>query len=204
MNQEKEKGGIRGIVIGITGTFLSGKDTVADMIREDFSFKEHHTFSDQIRKEATKIGMTHERENLYILGNEIRKNFGAGELGRRVIGDIKTDRVLVTGFRNPAEIEVFKQVSAEKNLYFYLIGVDAPIRIRYERSLQRGRAEEDKKSFESFKKIDDNELYGGETKQENEMFISKCLEMSDFLIMNDSSFENLKEKTIEIVNQILN
>lgn len=190
------------VVIGITGTNLSGKDTVAEIIKRDFGFSEHYGFSDEVRIEATQKGLSHERENLQLIGNEIRNIFGPGEFGNRIISKIKGYKTLVTGFRNPAEVEVFRDKAKSGIFDFYLIGVDAPLEIRYKRSQTRGRSGENDKNFEEFKKIDEIEMYGGIKKGLNEMYISDCLKMADYLIINDSTLKSLQEKTESVMKKI--
>ncbi len=191
--------GDRKLIIGLTGTNSSGKDTVADYLVKEKGFENHYSFSGEIKIEAAKRHLDYSRETLHKLGNEMRGKFGPNYWGNVILSKLQGDRVLITGIRNPAEAEVFKKNSSS----FILIGVDAPVESRYKWSQSRARDGEHTQTFEEFKKIDDAELYGGETKKENEMFTAKCLKMADYLIINDGTLEDLKKKTDKILLELI-
>ncbi|HBM45908.1 MAG: hypothetical protein UT05_C0001G0116 [Parcubacteria group bacterium GW2011_GWF2_38_76] len=182
-------------IIGITGTNASGKDTVADYLRDKHDFK-NYSLSDEIRLEASRRGISHERENLRKLGNEIREKFAPNELAvratKRILED-KEGKVIVTSIRNPAEIEYLKN----NFLNFKLIYVDAPVEMRYERSKARGRVG-DGVNLDDFSVAEAKELEGGKTGQQ----LVACSKLADFSIMNDGSLEKLFEEAENILTKI--
>lgn len=182
-------------ILGVTGTNASGKDTVADYLKDKYGFK-NYSLSDEIRFEATQRGMSHERENLRTIGNELREKFAPNELAARASKRIKDDganKAVITSIRNPAEIEFLKNNFTG----FKLIYADAPVELRYERSRGRGRVGDDV-SLDDFRAAETKELEGGKTGQQ----LLKCQELADFEIINDGTLEKLFEETEKVLSQI--
>ncbi|MEK7071052.1 MAG: hypothetical protein AAB966_04550, partial [Patescibacteria group bacterium] len=111
----------KSIIIGVTGTHASGKDTVAEYICKKYNTTNYST-SEEIGYELTTRGMDHSRPNKFTVANEIRETLGTGELAKRALIRVKEDIAVVSALRNIGEIEYLKQ-----NSNFYLIAVDAPI-----------------------------------------------------------------------------
>ncbi|HRY62690.1 MAG TPA: AAA family ATPase [Candidatus Paceibacterota bacterium] len=182
-------------VIGITGTNASGKDTAADYLKDKYGFK-NYSLSDEIRFEATQRGLPHERENLRLIGNELREKFAPNELAVRATRRITAsgdNKVVVTSIRNPAEAEYLKNNFPG----FKLIYVDAPVEMRHERSRARGRVG-DGVNLDDFRAAEAKELEGGKTGQQ----LLKCQDMADFEIINDGTLEKLFEKIEKVLSQI--
>lgn len=182
-------------ILGVTGTNASGKDTVADYLRDKYGFK-NYSLSDEIRIETAKRGLSSERENLRTIGNELREKFGPNELAVRAtkrITDDGIEKVIITSIRNPAEIEYLKNNFSG----FKLIYVDAPVKLRYERSLARGRVG-DGVNLDDFKAAEAKELDGGKTGQQ----LIACSKLADFSITNDGTLEKLFEETEKIFKKL--
>ena len=179
------------IVIGITGTHGSGKDTAAEKICRRYKTKDYST-STEIGYELTERGMDHSRPNKVVVANELREKFGAGELARRSLSRATEEIIVISAIRNVGEIEYLREHSN-----FFLISVDAPIELRYERVSKRERFG-DGKTFEEFKAGEDRERDAGPTSQQ----LFPCMALADFSIVNDSDLENLNrqiEKAVDIV-----
>lgn len=179
------------MIIGVAGTFGSGKDTVARLI-ESQGF-EHFSTADILRAETRKMGRTIERESLRQTGNELRAKFGSSFLAEKALKMATQNNVLISGIRSRGEIDFIKDHTES-----FLIFVDAPIEIRYERVSDRGRNLEDKTGFEEFKQSEAKELQGNSHSQD----ISYCRDMADFVIQNDGSIDQLKDKIEEILTKI--
>jgi dephospho-CoA kinase len=177
------------MIIGLTGTNGAGKGSIGKYLQmKGFAY---HSLSDIIREEADKRGLEKTRDNMRVLGNELREE-GENILAVKTIEKIRKnneENTAVDSIRNPAEIEEFR-----KQKDFVLIAVDAPISTRYERIKPRKRPE-DQVDFETFRTQEEAEIAGGKGKQQ----IKKCMEMADFHIMNDSSKEKLNQKVDEIL-----
>ncbi len=182
------------IIIGVTGTHASGKDTVADYICKKYELKSYST-SDEIRYEASRLNMDHSRANLFVLANQIREHLGSGELAKRALNRVQLDEnmALITSIRNIGEIEYLK-----KHSNFYLISVDGPISIRFERAAKRERMG-DGKTLEDFRMAEEKEMYANGAGQQ----LTPCMKMADYFIINDGTLEKLNERTDEVMKAIL-
>jgi dephospho-CoA kinase len=120
------------LVIGLTGPNAAGKGEVASYLeRKGFRI---HSLSDIVREAAAASGLSAEREHLIRIGNELRRDAGAGILAQRILPRLG-DRDVVDSIRNPAEVAVLRSVPG-----FVLVGVRAPAELRFQRSLGRARA----------------------------------------------------------------
>jgi dephospho-CoA kinase len=179
------------MIIGLTGKNGSGKTEICKYL-ESKGFK-YYSLSDILREELTKRGQEITRENLIKLGNELREKFGAGILAVKLLEKIGKGNYCIDSIRNPKEIEEFR-----KRKDFFLVGVEASIELRYQR-IQKRQREEDKISFEEFKRLEELENSNSDFGQQ----IDKCMEMADIIINNDGTIEELYEKVNYLVEYIL-
>lgn len=180
------------MIIGVTGSGGSGKDTIAEYLqKKGFS---RYSCSDIIREKCAKEGLETTRENLIRVGNELRKKFGNGYLAGEILKKIKNDKPensVVVSIRHPGEVEILKLDSG-----FKMIMIDAPLEIRYARTQDRNQNRpEDKDSFEKFKEHEEKERTGTGIGQQ----LNLVAKMADDIIINDGSFEDLYKKTEEIM-----
>ena len=167
--------------IGLTGTNAAGKGETAEFFQEHgFSY---YSLSDLIRKELQKRGLEECRDTLIRTGNDLRTKYGADILAKRIMQEVG-EKAVIDSIRNTAEVEFFK---TQEN--FVLLAIDAPVEMRYQRSKNRGR-KESASSLEEFIQVENKELLGSETRQQ----LKKCIEMADFLIINDGTIEDLHRK----------
>ena len=167
--------------VGLTGTNASGKGVTAAFFQEHgFSY---FSLSDLIRKEIRKRSWEESRDNLIVAGNELRLKYGADILAKWVMQEVG-EKAVIDSIRNVKEVTFLK---TQKN--FILLAIDAPIEIRYERSKKRGR-NESASSLKEFIQKENQELSGSETQQQ----IKKCMQLADFLIINDGTLEDLYRK----------
>ena len=179
------------MIIGLTGTFAAGKDTVAEYLGEK-GF-EHYSCGDQIREIAAERGLEPTRDVLRELGNELRDTKGSEFLARRIIEQkAKTDKVAISGIRQPGEIKYLRGLGK-----FYLIAVDAPVEIRFERMSERSR-EGDPKTLEE---MVDKERQEMESASPNAQKIHECMELADALVINDGNREQLDRKVDEVLKK---
>jgi len=192
------------LIIGLSGTNLSGKGTVREIIEK--SFKTHSTsLSDILREDLKQKGIEPTRDALIAYGNELRKNKGSDILARRTSEKLEKqaqaqdfDIALFDSVRNITEIEFLKKRYGGR---FKFLFVDAPVEIRYKRSLSRARAGEHQTSFEQFKKIDDIE--SGKTGEAHVQQLVKCKEAADIVIINKGTTEELEEKVVSVLKEYL-
>jgi len=86
-----------------------------------------------IRDEAARRDLPPDREHLIRLGNELREAAGPGALAKGLLHKLGS-RAVIDSIRNPAEVRVLRSLPR-----FYLLGIRAPVELRLERSLKRGR-----------------------------------------------------------------
>ena len=182
------------MIIGITGTNSSGKDTVAAILKE-VGF-ESFSCSDAIREELKKLDFLESRENLIALGNELRETLGMGIWAKkclRLIIRYASTKATVSSIRHPAEIEELRKASD-----FVLLAVDAPPKLRYIRKQARAR-EGDLAPYAEFLASESKEMGGSGANQQ----IHKCMGQADYTITNDGTEEELKGKVLRVLDKIL-
>ena len=182
------------MIIGLTGPIASGKSVLANMLVER-GF-ERLTLSEEVREEAKKKGLAIERKILQDLGNEMRAKYGNGYWAKRVLErTIEGNNYVIEGIRNPGEVEELR-----KSRNFVLIGVDAPVERRWEWISKRGK-DSDPKSVEGIRAIDARDRGEGEGMHGQQ--VDRCFEMSDSIILNNTTLDDLREKASEIVEQLI-
>lgn len=176
--------------IGLTGLNASGKGTVAQyLIDKGYTY---YSLSDIVREEATALGRDHSRENLIYVGNKLRKEHGPAVLAQRVAKKIEGARgrvpvrvrAVIDSIRNLAEINELRKLPG-----FVLIGVDAPVELRFERAKARGRVGFEK-SLQEFIAVEQKENSEDPNKQQ----LFECLKMADKIVTNDGSILDLRKK----------
>ncbi|MCZ6671097.1 MAG: hypothetical protein O6947_08715 [Acidobacteria bacterium] len=164
-----------GIFIGLTGLNASGKGEAVSLLIQ-LGFRSH-SLSDVVRGEATLLGRDHSRDNLIEIGNRLRSSEGFGVLARRILPTLK-DKDVIDSIRHPEEVAVLRELDR-----FLLLGIDAPIELRFERSRLRGRGG-DATTLEAFRRMEERELGGPESESQQ---LLECLRLADTRIRNDAT-----------------
>jgi dephospho-CoA kinase len=169
------------MVVGLTGPNAAGKGEVAAHLR-DLGFA-IHSLSDVVREEAARLGFPPEREHLIRIGNDLRRSGGPGILAERILSRIAS-RDVVDSIRNPAEVAALRSLPG-----FFLLGVDAPARLRFERSISRSRPG-DPRTFEAFEERERQENSSNPDAQQ----LLATLRLADKVITNDGTLEALQRE----------
>ena len=183
------------MIIGLTGSLAAGKEVVSDFFKEKGFI--YFSLSNEVRQVAKERGIELTRKNLQDIGNELRETKGIGVLAKRVLNKIKTNKssnFIIDGIRNPAEIDILKELNN-----FFLIAVDAPKEIRFERFVKRDR-ESDPKTWDGFLKVDARDK--GEGESETGQGVGRCMERADFTLSNNGTLEEIQNKISELYNKI--
>ena len=180
------------IIIGVSGPFASGKDTVAEHIESKFGFESIST-SDVLRQKIRELKLEPNRENMNKYGVKFRKLYGPGFLVSEALKKAEKKRILITGLRSPAEVDILHQAGGK------LIEVFSDIDTRWQRLYERGRAG-DFANFEEFKELEKRESFNSNP---NFPSTKEVAEKSDYLINNDSSLDELRNRTDEIIIGLL-
>lgn len=182
------------IIIGITGTLGAGKGTIVDYLVNKKDFR-HFSARDFLVKEIEKRGLENNRDNMVIVGNELRaKNspsFIADELFKRALKE--NDNCIIESLRTVGEIE-----SLRKKGNFVLLAVDADQKTRYKRIIKR-KSSKDNVSFEKFLTDEKREMESSDLNKQN---LKRCIEMADFVIDNNGKLEELNFKLEKILKII--
>jgi len=205
------------LYIGLSGPMLGGKGTVREVIESKYKTYSL-SLSDIVREETRKRGLELIRDNLVNVADDLRYKHGPGILAELAIKKVISlgkeaenyEIILFDSIRNPFEVKEFRQTLKK---HFFLIYVDAPLEIRYERLKKRRREGEEILSFEEFKKKSEEEFLGREDRKivEEEsdhpevldygVNLSECLKRANAIIINDKSREELEKQVISLIEK---
>lgn len=170
-------------LIGIAGSFASGKDTVAHRLVEDFGFT-HVSTGDMVREISLRERDSIERYVLHEVADKHRKQDGAGVFVRHAL--TKPRPLVITGIRALGEAKELKAHGGT------LLFIDAPVEVRYERMKARLRDAETELSLEQFHRNEEKEWHAGETdadfnlrdiKAMADVTIDNTLPVDDFIVI---------------------
>ena len=183
------------IIIGITGTLGAGKGTIVEYLVKEKGFA-HFSVRNYLSNVIRSLGMEVNRDTMVVTANDLRSKNGPAFIIEELYRKASETRhnCIIESIRTPGEIEKLRK---KKN--FFLLAVDADIEIRYDRIRMRG-SETDNVSFETFRQNEVREMYSDDPNKQN---LSECIRQADFIIHNNGSVEQLKQKTEEILKKIL-
>ncbi len=174
------------MIIGLAGPNASGKGEAAALLAErGYSC---HSLSDIVREAAKAQGLPPEREHLIRIGQELRREGGAGVLAERILERLG-ERAVVDSIRAPAEVEVLR-----RRPDFRLLAVDAPVALRFERAMERGRAG-DATTLEAFHAQEARENSDDPAAQQ----VMRAIALADERVLNDASREELHARILAVV-----
>lgn len=184
------------MIIGLTGKNASGKGEVANYLKlKGFIY---YSLSDVIREEATKRGLEHSRDNLINLGNELREKFGSNYLAQQINEKIKNQlsnskqNFVIDSIRSP-----FEAKELMKNKGFTLVGIDAPIEMRFQRLLERNRLG-DAKTLDEFREQEERENLKSDTNQQ----LDATFGMVQEIILNNGTLNELYTKIDDLLRHL--
>ena len=135
-------------IIGVSGTNGSGKDTVGELLRDDFGWL-LVAVSDLMREEAKKRNLPPEREVLREISAEWRRKYELGVWFEKAVEKYNKSKkkysgLVITNARNPGEADYIHKLGGK------VVWVDANPKVRFERVTKRARDAESQKDFEHF------------------------------------------------------
>ncbi|MDR1721102.1 MAG: AAA family ATPase [Endomicrobium sp.] len=165
------------MIIGLTGSYCSGKDAIAKYICEKYGYI-HYSLSDIIREMMGKTNTELVRENLIIFGTKLREKSGNGILAKKVLEKINANgKYCITSIRHPDEVGELR-----RRKDFILINVNAPQLVRFKRMQKRKRLG-DPNTLEKFIELENKELQTEGSGQQ----LKKTADMADINFVNDSN-----------------
>jgi len=179
-------------VIAFVGLPLSGKSTAAK-VAEEMGLPVV-CMGDVVREEAKKRGLPLTDDVLGSVAQELREKEGMDAIAKRCIPVIREKGmdvgvVVVDGIRGMAEVERFRK---EFGNDFILIAIEAPLELRFQRALKRGRSD-DVKSIEELRKRDERELSWN---------LGEAMKSADIVVENNSGLEEFKDKIKGILTEL--
>lgn len=179
----------RRLIIGLTGPNAAGKGEVASrLIALGFAY---HSLSDVLREELESSGIAPTRENLIAKGNALRAAHGPGVLAERVRGRLGA-RDIVDSIRNPSEVAALRQERG-----FVLVGIDAPLELRFRRACERARPG-DALTFEEFRSKEARE----NSPDPREQQLSRTWSLADHVLTNAGSIDDLSGAVSDLLRKL--
>ncbi|MFX1303830.1 MAG: AAA family ATPase [Promethearchaeota archaeon] len=176
-------------ILAIVGLPGSGKTTAIEAIK-DLGLVV--TMGDIIRNEAKNRNLEPSGKNIGKIAKELRKKRGPAIIAEMCVDTIKNlkneEVIFVDGIRSLSEVNTFR-----KFWKFPIIAILVDEEKRFNRLFKRGRSD-DPKNLDDLKERDKREIQFG---------LDEVIKNADYTIMNDSTIEDFKIKTREIVLNII-
>ena len=185
------------MIIGVCGSVAAGKETLTSYFRErGFVYFETRQI---ITEELKKLGRELSRKNMQDWADEQREKYGVEAIMKimleRAMQD-PTKNYMFDSLRNDGEAVFLRKVCND----FILIGVDAPLEIRFKRAVARAKSS-DPVIWEEFVKMNERDL--NDTSNPLGQQTQKLLDMADFKIINDKDLESSMKRVEEIFNKLV-
>ncbi|MEI6123279.1 MAG: AAA family ATPase [Bacteroidota bacterium] len=182
------------IIIGITGTLGAGKGTIVDYLVRNHGFV-HFSVREYLVKEITLRGLRVNRDNMVLVANELRAAHYPSYIVEQLYNiALQNQRsCVIESIRTPGEAEMLKTKGN-----FYLFAVDADAELRYHRISLRA-SETDHVSFDTFIENEKREMTSEDPNKQN---LKKCIEMADYVLLNNGCIDDLYNELIVVLNKI--
>lgn len=178
------------IIIGLVGETGSGKDTVANYIKEKYGVKLMR-FADPLNDTLRIYFNEISKQDQQWLAMEFRKRFGGDILGKALRRKIENSEGLVSvnGLRMPEDYDFVKSFSPS-----FVIYITANQKLRWQRVIGRGEKSDDNATFDKFQEIE---------KAATEAHIPEIGARADFEIKNEKDLAYLLAETDKIMTKII-
>jgi len=168
-------------IIAFTGLAQSGKDTAARYVSSKYGYKWFDFSRDALEDELRRRLQPVTKENMSALGDELRAKYGADALAQKLVDKIRksrTENIVVSGVRSPAEAEYLKE-NAEN---FILVRIAADPKKRVARSGNSNILDRDARDISN-------------------KGLLQVLELADITIENNGTVDELYRKIDEVITR---
>ncbi len=173
------------ILVGMPG---SGKDIfVQEATKANFN---HIRMGDMVRLFAKEANIDSGDTSIGTFATGQRAEFGPEIWAKRTLEKMPQGNILIDGSRSLAEINHFKSALGND---LKIIGINAPIQMRFERLTARGR-DDDPSAYEEFQTRDNRELSWG---------LGEALENAEIIMTNDGTLEEFRDKCQSMIKDIM-
>jgi dephospho-CoA kinase len=176
-------------IIGLSGTFASGKDTLAHYLSDHYHYL-HISQGDILRRVAMERYGSMERPILHKLGTELRLQQvdlltikALEEYRAKVAAGEPYTGVIISGIRSLGEAKAVKKAGG------IMLFVDAPVAMRYQRMVSRQRDSESAISLDEFKAREATEM-SSETNDDASFNVLGVRDMADCVIDNQLDLDS--------------
>lgn len=171
--------------IGLTGTFGAGKGVVTEYLKEK-GFA-HYSSSKLLGELVEKEGNPRTRNFLGPMATRLQQEYPGG-----VVEKNYREKYLLEQPESAVFEAIHRQSEANflKSVGGFIIGVDAELETRYERTRLRNEGEKDRQGFDDFKEMARvEEEGGGNASWDNN--IREVINHADAVVMNNGTPEEL-------------
>lgn len=184
------------MVIGITGTIGSGKDTLMELLKTEYGFK-HFSVRNYLIEKLEEEGEEVNRLTMSMLANKLREENHPAYLAEELFKRAQQEggHSVIESIRTPGEVEFLK-----KHSDFILFAVDADPNLRYER-VQERKSVTDRIDFNTFMSEEQKEMQNEEPHMQN---LATCIRISDYKFRNNSTIEMFYKRITKVIEGKLN
>jgi len=178
------------IIIGLVGETGSGKDTVANYLKEKYGAKLLR-FVDPINEALEIFFEKYSKQDQQWLVTKFRERFGNDILCQALIKKIKneTGLLVLNGVRLLEDEKFIRNLENSRIVY-----ITAEQKLRWKRIYNRGEKADDNSSFEKFQEIE---------KAITEIHIPEIGSQADFTIKNEKDLPSLLGSVDEVMGKIM-
>ena len=177
-------------MVGLLGESGSGKDTVANYLKEKHG-AQLMRFADPIKETLNIYFEKSSREDQQWLYLQFKERFGSDVLGKALRKKVEASEglIVINGLRMPDDYDFVKSFSGSQILY-----ITADQKLRWERTVNRHEKSDDNISFEKFQE---------QEKVETEIHIPEIGVKADFTIRNEKDLDYLLQSVDEAMEKIM-